>query len=63
MLDAIAELEKHIEAAPSLRQLAKRWGVSAAYLSQVRKRQRPPSDLLLEKLGLRRTIERTRGHS
>lgn len=55
-MDLRAELEKRITKAASLRALAREWGVSAAYLSEVRRGGRPVSDKLMAKLGIERRV-------
>lgn len=55
-MDLRAELEKRITKAPSLRALAREWGMSAAYLSEVRLGQRPVSDRLMAKLGIEKRV-------
>lgn len=53
-MDPHSELEKHITAAGSLRKLAKQWKVSAAYISEYRKKSRRISDTLLSRMGMER---------
>lgn len=55
-IDARAQLEAHIRLAGSQRELARRWGISQQYINQLLHGQRPFSEAILTKLGLRRTV-------
>ena len=55
-IDARAKLVAAIKRAGGQVALAEQWGVSQTYLSDIVNGRRPPSDMILEKLGLRRTI-------
>lgn len=48
-------MNARIQAAGGVRKLAKRWGVSAAYISDLRRLQRLPGPRLQRKLGIRVT--------
>lgn len=49
-------VETAIECAESLRKLAESWGISPAYLSDVRTGRRAPGDSILRHLGLKRVV-------
>lgn len=51
--DVLAIIEQHCDSAGSLRSLAKQWGVSAAYLSDIRRGHRKPGPSVLVHLGLK----------
>lgn len=53
----LGRLESAIDDAGGVRALARRWGVSAGYVSQVRLGRRQPGPRILLRLGLR--CERT----
>lgn len=55
--EVVARLKAAIDAAGSLRKLAGAWGVSPAWLSMVQTGQKPPSDLIAEKLGMQRVSD------
>ena len=51
-----AAINTAIECAASLRALAASWGISPAYLSDVRTGRRAPGDSILKHLGLKRVV-------
>jgi hypothetical protein len=51
-----ALIRSAVASAPSLRQLAKQWGVSPAYLSDCCSRRRAPGPKLLKRLGIKRRV-------
>lgn len=57
-LDPVEALKRAVEDAGSQNALARKIGVSQAYLSQVLSGARPPSDTLLGALGLKRVVVR-----
>lgn len=57
-MDAIDELEKHVKRAGNQRNAALALGISAQYLNDLLQGRRAPSDVILEKLGLKRVIVR-----
>ena len=59
-IDARAKLVRAIKEAGGQRKLAREFGVPQQYISQMVNGERPLSDGILEKLGLRRTIIDTR---
>lgn len=56
LTDVLAALQRHIDKAGSLRALARKWKVSAAYLSDVRAKRRAPGPSILPHLGF--TVKR-----
>lgn len=56
--DPIATLSAQIEAS-SLRQTAKKHGISAAYLSDIMNGKRNPGQKILCSLGIQRVVRRT----
>jgi hypothetical protein len=58
--EVIKILRKHIEGAKSLRALARKWSLSAAYLSDVMLKKRFPGKKILHKIGLQAHIKVTR---
>lgn len=54
----LTRLEEEIKRAGSLRACARKFGVSAAYLSDVRRGFRHPGVKILRRLGIRRTVRR-----
>ena len=52
----VATLSVFVREAGSLRSLAKTWGVSPAYLSDIMNHRRAPGDAVLDRLGLSRRV-------
>lgn len=51
-------MEAHIEAAGGVRRLAKQWGISAAYVSDLRNGRREPGPAILKRVGARKVVTR-----
>jgi hypothetical protein len=56
----LTAIRERIEAAGSLREQARRWGISAAYLSDVMRGRRYPGKKILVHLGLEGKIKSVR---
>lgn len=56
-------IRQSIEASGGLREQARRWGVSAAYLSDIMNGRRNPGKKILSHLGLEPTVKITRTFS
>lgn len=52
--EVLDEIRKHIDAADSIRSLARRWEVTPSYLCDLRDGRRSPGAKILKQLGLRR---------
>jgi predicted transcriptional regulator len=60
--EVIEQIEKHIVRAGTQKALAKQWGISQQYLSEVRAGRKDPGDKILKNLNLERivTYEKTK---
>ncbi len=55
--DVIDLVRAEVVQAGSMRKLARQWGMSPPYLSDVLKRYRPPGPSILSNLGLQRHVD------
>ena len=55
-INIIVEIKKAVEIAGSQKELAKQWGISEQYLSDLIRHKRRASNRILKNLGLKRAV-------